>query len=70
MEAAYVILSHGHPENMDQVQRFIHDYLVYLRTKIGEHIDESGDLTYAFYIDQSPYTRLDTFEEPATKNAG
>jgi glyoxylase-like metal-dependent hydrolase (beta-lactamase superfamily II) len=68
--AVYVIPGHGHPTNMDQVRRYTHDYLVYLRTKIGEHIEKGGDLKAAYYVDQSPYAHLDTFEELATRNAG
>ncbi|MDG1171061.1 MAG: MBL fold metallo-hydrolase, partial [Sulfitobacter sp.] len=68
--ATYVIPGHGHPTNMAQVRRYTHDYLVYLREKIGAHIDAGGDLAKAYYVDQSPYTNLDTFEELATKNAG
>jgi glyoxylase-like metal-dependent hydrolase (beta-lactamase superfamily II) len=68
--ATYVIPGHGHPTNMDQVRRYTRDYLAYIRGKIGEHIDAGGDLTDAYYVDQSPYAHLDTFEELATKNAG
>lgn len=68
--AVYVIPGHGHPTNMDQVRRYTRDYLVYLREKIGAHLDAGGDLTDAYYVDQSPYAHLDTFEELATKNAG
>ncbi|WP_299558211.1 MBL fold metallo-hydrolase [uncultured Sulfitobacter sp.] len=68
--ATYVIPGHGHPTNMDQVRRYTRDYLVYLREKIGAHLDAGGDLADAYYVDQSPYTHLDTFEELATKNAG
>ncbi|MEM8877181.1 MAG: MBL fold metallo-hydrolase [Pseudomonadota bacterium] len=68
--AVYVIPGHGHPTNMAQVRRYTHDYLVHLREKIGEHIDNGGDLTDAYYIDQSPFSHLDTFEELATRNAG
>lgn len=70
LNATYVIPGHGHPTNMDQVRRYTRDYLAYLREKIGEHLEEGGDLAEAYYIDQSPYTGLDTFEELATKNAG
>ncbi|WP_407492602.1 MBL fold metallo-hydrolase [Pseudooceanicola sp. MF1-13] len=66
----YVIPGHGHPTNLAQVRRYTHDYLVYLRKKVGEHIDDGGDLSGAYYVDQSPYAHLDTFEELATKNAG
>uniref|UniRef100_UPI003B51B9A0 MBL fold metallo-hydrolase n=1 Tax=Roseovarius indicus TaxID=540747 RepID=UPI003B51B9A0 len=68
--ATYVIPGHGHPTNMAQVRRYTHDYLVYLRGKIREHIDAGGDLSDAYYVDQSPYAHLDTYEELATKNAG
>ena len=68
--ATYVIPGHGHPTNMDQVRRYTRDYLVYLRGKIQEHMDAGGDLAEAYYVDQSPYAHLDTFEELATKNAG
>jgi glyoxylase-like metal-dependent hydrolase (beta-lactamase superfamily II) len=70
LQATYVIPGHGHPTNMDQVRRYTHDYLVYLRARIGEHLDAGGDLAGAYYVDQSPYAHLDTFEELATKNAG
>ncbi len=70
LKATYVIPGHGHPTNMDQVRRYTHDYLVYLREKIGAHLDDGGDLADAYYVDQSPYEHLDTFEELATKNAG
>ncbi|WP_170394349.1 MBL fold metallo-hydrolase [Ruegeria arenilitoris] len=68
--AKYVIPGHGHPTNMDQVRRYTRDYLVYLRGKIQEHMDAGGDLAEAYYVDQSPYAHLDTYEELATKNAG
>lgn len=70
LEATYVIPGHGHPTNMDQVRRYTRDYLVYLREQIGAHIDAGGDLAGAYYVDQSPYANLDTFEELATRNAG
>ena len=70
LNATYVIPGHGHPTNMDQVRRYTRDYLVYLRGKIAEHLDNGGDLADAYYVDQSPFSHLDTFDELATKNAG
>ncbi|NIZ59775.1 MBL fold metallo-hydrolase [Sedimentitalea sp. CY04] len=70
LNATYVIPGHGHPTNMDQVRRYTRDYLVYLRAQIGAHLENDGDLADAYYVDQSPYANLDTFEELATKNAG
>ena len=70
LKATYVIPGHGHPTNMDQVRRYTRDYLVYLRGKIGDHIAAGGELIDAYYVDQSPFAHLDTFEELATRNAG
>lgn len=70
LQATYVIPGHGHPTNMDQVRRYTRDYLVYLRGKIREHLDKDGTLEDAYYVDQTPYQHLDTFEELARKNAG
>ncbi|MGX9353935.1 MBL fold metallo-hydrolase [Roseobacteraceae bacterium S113] len=70
LNATYVIPGHGTPTNMAQVRRYTRDYLLYLREKIGAHLEDGGDLAEAYYIDQSPYAHLDTFEELATKNAG
>ncbi len=68
--ATYVIPGHGHPTNMAQVRRYTRDYLIWLRARIGEHLDNGGDLADAYYVDQSPFAHLDTFEELATRNAG
>lgn len=70
INATYVIPGHGHPTNMDQVRRYTKDYLVCLRAKIAAHLESGGGLAEAYYVDQSPYANLDTFEELATKNAG
>jgi len=70
LNPTYIIPGHGHPTNLAQVRRYTHDYLVDLRSKIREHIDNGGDLTDAYYVDHSAWENLDTFEELATKNAG
>lgn len=68
--AVYVIPGHGHPTNMDQVRRYTKGYLEYLRGKVGELLENGGTLEEAYYVDQSPYSKLYTFNELATKNAG
>ncbi len=68
--AVYVIPGHGHPTDMAVVRAGTYDYLSHLRKVIGAHLDEGGDLSSAYYVDQSPFAHLDTFEELATKNAG
>lgn len=70
MNPTYIIPGHGHPTNLAQVARYTHDYLIDLREKVGAHIDDGGDLASAYYVDQTRWSHLDTFEELATKNAG
>lgn len=70
LQATYVIPGHGHPTNMAQVRRYTKGYLEHLRAQIGAHLDAGGGLADAYYVDQSAYSNLDTFEELATKNAG
>ncbi len=70
LQATYVIPGHGHPTNMDQVRRYTKDYLVYLRGQIATLLEEGKGLEDAFYVDQSPYAHLDTFEQLAKRNAG
>jgi rhodanese-related sulfurtransferase/glyoxylase-like metal-dependent hydrolase (beta-lactamase superfamily II) len=69
LDPDYVVPGHGAPTNMDEVTRYTRDYLVYLRAKIAEVIDEGGDLQQAYDVDQSPYAHLDTFHELARLNA-
>lgn len=70
LNPTYLIPGHGHPTNLAQVTRYTRDYLVDLRGKIGAHLEAGGDLAGAYYVDQSAWAHLDTFEELATKNAG
>ena len=70
LAAQIVIPGHGHPTDMATVRKYTFDYLTDLRSKIGEHLDAGGDLADAYYVDQSAWAELDTFEELATKNAG
>lgn len=70
LNPTYVIPGHGHPTNLAQVTRYTRDYLLDLRSKIGAHLESVGDLAAAYYVDQSQWKHLDTFEELATKNAG
>lgn len=68
--ATYVVPGHGTPTTMDVVRAGTFDYLAHLRGVIGAHLEAGGTLDDAYYVDQSPFAHLDTFEELATKNAG
>ena len=68
--ATHVIPGHGGPTDMAAVTAGTRDYLLYLRGKVRELLDNGGELKDAYLIDQSPYENLDTFEELAARNAG
>jgi dienelactone hydrolase/glyoxylase-like metal-dependent hydrolase (beta-lactamase superfamily II) len=68
--AEVVIPGHGEPTDMATVRKYTRDYLVYLREKVGEVIENGGTLQEAYEIDQSPYMHLPTAEFLAKRNAG
>jgi len=70
LHAVYVIPGHGHPTNMAQIRRYTRDYLIFLREKIASFLDAGGELQDAYYVDQSPFSHLNTFNELAARNAG
>ncbi|MGG7566063.1 MBL fold metallo-hydrolase [Rhodovulum sp. DZ06] len=68
--AEHVVPGHGHPTTMEVVRHGTVDYIADLRAKVGAHLEAGGTLADAYYVDQSAWEHLDTFEELATKNAG
>lgn len=68
--AETIIPGHGAATDLATVRKGTTDYLKDLRAKIGQHIEDGGDLASAFHVDQSQWEYMDTFEELATKNAG
>ena len=70
LKAKYVIPGHGGPTDMAEVTKYTKDYLVHMRQKLRELIDNGGTLIDAYKIDQSAFEHLDTFEILARQNAG
>ena len=69
LKVTHVIPGHGGPTSMAEVTKYTRDYLVYLRGKVRELLDADGSLKDAYDVDQSPYAKLDTFNELAKRNA-
>ena len=69
LKPKYVIPGHGAPTTMAEVTKYTKGYLLYMRQKIQNILDDGGDLQDAYKIDQSPYAHLDTFKELARQNA-
>jgi glyoxylase-like metal-dependent hydrolase (beta-lactamase superfamily II)/rhodanese-related sulfurtransferase len=66
--AKIVVPGHGHTSDMAEVRKYTKDYLVYMRTKILDIIDNDGDMTDAYNMDLSAYEHLDTFKELSKGN--
>ncbi|WP_084260469.1 MBL fold metallo-hydrolase [Thiothrix lacustris] len=70
LKPTHIIPGHGSPTNLAEVTQYTKDYLVYLRTKVGEILENGGTLQDAYKIDQSAFAHLDTFDELSLANAG
>jgi len=68
LNAKIVIPGHGDVTDMATVTKYTKDYLVYMREKIMEVIDNDGGLNEAYNIDMSAYQHLDTFKELGKQN--
>ena len=66
LKAKIVIPGHGDVTDMPTVTKYTKGYLVYMREKVSEAIEEGNE---AYEVDQSPYEHLDTFKELARQNA-
>ena len=65
----HVVPGHGHATTMEKATADTYDYLVNLRTRIGELIEQGGDIIAAPNIDQSAFSYLEQFETLAGRNA-
>lgn len=70
LDPVIVIPGHGHPTDIETLRYFTQGYLQFLRDEIEMILDDDGDLSDAYNVDQSAYEMLDTFDELAQKNAG
>jgi len=58
-----VVPGHGETTDLKTVRKYTQGYLLYLREKIEEVMDNDGGLIDAYKIDMSPYEHLDTYKE-------
>jgi len=70
LQPRIIVPGHGVPTDLATIRTYTYDYLVYLRDQVNQILEEDGDLSDAYEIDQSAYSDLDTFQELARKNAG
>ena len=66
-----IIPGHGSPTtDIGELTKYTKDYLVYMREKVEEILDDDGSEQDAYKIDQSAFSHLDTFNDLALQNAG
>ena len=58
----------GYEKDPDRFQRVTFHEIT--KQAVLSALEEGGGLEDAFYVDQSPYAHLDTFDELAKRNAG
>lgn len=69
LDPAHLVPGHGPATTLAQAQADTRDYLVNLRTRMQNHIDEGGDIIGSVDVDQSAFAYLDQFEALAGRNA-
>jgi glyoxylase-like metal-dependent hydrolase (beta-lactamase superfamily II) len=67
--AAHVVPGHGHATTMKVARSDTYNYLINLREKIAEHLDNGGDILRAVDVDQSAFSYLEQFDSLARRNA-
>jgi glyoxylase-like metal-dependent hydrolase (beta-lactamase superfamily II) len=70
LDPQIVVPGHGAPTNMQAIEESTLGYLLFLTAEMERILEEDGDLSDAYAIDQSAYEHLNTFKELAGKNAG
>ncbi|MDE4133918.1 MBL fold metallo-hydrolase [Phaeobacter sp. QD34_3] len=68
-EPAHLVPGHGRATTLERARADTYDYLMNLRARIGELIEEGGDIMEAPEIDQSAFAGLAQFDSLAGRNA-
>lgn len=69
LHPAHIVPGHGHATTMENARADTYDYLVHLRTRIGERIENGSDMLDAPGVVQSAFSFLEQFESLAGRNA-
>ncbi len=69
LNPAHVVPGHGSATDLATATADTYDYLVNLRARMGDYIDEGGDIIDSVKVDQSAFTYLENFDQLAGKNA-
>ncbi|WP_038015068.1 MBL fold metallo-hydrolase [Terasakiella pusilla] len=64
-----IVPGHGHVTTLEAATQQTYNYLTNLREKIGEHLENGGDMIGSVNVDQSQFSHLEQFEALAKRNA-
>ena len=67
-EPSYIIPGHGNPSVLETATINTYQYLLFLKAKVAEVLDNDGGMVDATKIDQSDYEYLENFETIAGRN--
>lgn len=65
----HIVPGHGPATDLATARRDSYDYLVNLRNRMADHIDNGGDIIESVTVDQSAFEYLHSFELLAGRNA-
>lgn len=65
----HIVPGHGAPTDLAGATRDTYDYLVNIRNKMADYIDNSGDIIESVKIDQAAFRYLENFDQLAGRNA-
>ncbi len=68
-EPLHIVPGHGNPSNLEEATKNTYQYLVFLKNKIAQILDNDGDMQDAAIINQSAFHYLKNHESLAGKNA-
>ncbi len=69
LEPKHIVPGHGAPTDLAGATRDTYDYLINIRGKMAEHIENGGDAIGSVKIDQSKFSYLKNFDQLYGKNA-
>ena len=69
LSPSHIVPGHGAPTDLAGATRDTYDYLINIRTKMAEYIENGGDIIESVKVDQSAFTYLQNFDQLAGRNA-
>ena len=69
LQPSHVVPGHGSATTLDRATADTYDYLQNLRAKMGQFIDDGGDIIESVNVDQTAFSYLVNFDGLAKRNA-